>query len=92
MTRMQMGCAVAAASLAAGAAGCAIGLLFAPASGAEIRRRLQWRARDEWKGVSRACQRAVDDVTERAASAVRGKTTEWRQAFENAVACGEAKA
>ena len=46
--------------LAAAAAGCAIGFMVAPASGQEIRRRIGWRVTDQWRSLSRSCDRAAD--------------------------------
>ena len=66
MSRMRFAFTLAGASLAAGAAGCAIGLLFAPASGAETRRRLTWGARDQYKSMGRAWELLVDRAAERA--------------------------
>ena len=66
MSRMRFTFALAGASLAAGAAGCALGLLFAPASGAETRRRLTWGAHDQYKSMGRAWELLVDRAAERA--------------------------
>jgi gas vesicle protein len=63
---MRFAFAVTAASLAAGAAGYALGVLFAPASGAEIRRRLAWRTRDEYRSFGRSCERMFDRAAQRA--------------------------
>jgi gas vesicle protein len=63
---MRFAFAVAGASLAAGGAGCALGLLFAPASGAEIRRRLARRAEDQYGSMGRAWELLVDRAAERA--------------------------
>jgi hypothetical protein len=65
MSRMRFTFALAGASLAAGAAGCALGLLFAPASGAELRRRLTWGARDQVRSAGRAWELMVDRAAER---------------------------
>lgn len=66
MSRIKFTFAVAGASLAAGAAGCAFGLLFAPASGTEFRRRLAWNARHQYGSMSRAWELMVDRAAERA--------------------------
>lgn len=66
MSRMRFAFTVAGASLAAGAAGCAFGLLLAPASGAELRRRLVWSARRNYRTAERACERIVEQATDRA--------------------------
>ena len=66
MSRMRFAFTVAGASLAAGAAGCALGLLLAPASGAELRRRLTRSARHQYKAAGRACERMVEQAADRA--------------------------
>ena len=66
MSRMRFTFALAGASLVAGAAGCALGLLFAPASGAELRRRLTWGARDHIRSAERAWELMVNRAAERA--------------------------
>lgn len=66
MSRMRFACAVAGASLASGAAGCALGLLMAPASGAELRRRLTWKARDQYTSIGRAWELMVERAAEKA--------------------------
>lgn len=73
MSRMRFAFAVTAASLAAGAAGCALGLLFAPASGAEMRRRLAWRAQHEFRSKGRAWEQMFDRATERAKHELRAR-------------------
>jgi gas vesicle protein len=54
MSRTKAVVAMAGVALVAGAAGCALGLLFAPASGKELRRRLAWRAEEEFRTASSA--------------------------------------
>lgn len=66
MSRMRFTFALAGASLAAGAAGCALGLLFAPASGAETRRRLTWGARHQSRSIGRALELMVERAADRA--------------------------
>jgi gas vesicle protein len=58
--------AMAGVALVAGAAGCALGLLAAPASGKELRRRLAWRAEEELRGASRAGRAFVGRAVTRA--------------------------
>lgn len=89
MSRMKFACAVAGASLAAGAAGAAAALLFAPASGAEVRRRLSWFARDEWRQASRACEGLIDRAASHAKTVVREKADQMRRTLTDAVACDE---
>jgi gas vesicle protein len=68
MSRTKAVIALGGVTLIAGAAGCALGMLSAPASGTELRRRLAWRAEEEWKGLSRSGRafmtRAVSLATE----------------------------
>ena len=64
MSRMRLALAITAASVAAGAAGCAVGLFFAPASGSELRRRLAWRAEHEYRSMGRACEGMFDRAAE----------------------------
>lgn len=93
MSRMKFACAVAGASLAAGAVGAAAALLFAPASGAEVRRRLTWYARDEWRHASRACESMIDRAASHAKAHVvtrgRERTDGLRRALTDVVACGD---
>lgn len=70
MSRTKAVMAMAGVALVAGAAGCALGLLYAPASGKELRRRLAWRAEEELRTAShagrvfagRAVTRARDEI------------------------------
>lgn len=68
MSRTRVVMAMTGAALVAGAAGCALGLLCAPASGKELRRRIAWRAEKECRGAARASRafmgRAVGRATE----------------------------
>lgn len=74
MSRMRFALTVAGASLAAGAAGCALGLLCAPASGAELRRRLAWNARHQYKTIGRAWELMVERAAERAREELKRRT------------------
>ena len=60
MTRMKRVVMIAGLTVAAGAVGYAMGLVFAPASGAETRRRWTRRADDEWRTMSRSCERMFE--------------------------------
>jgi gas vesicle protein len=53
MSRTKFVITLAGVTLVAAAAGWTLGMLSAPASGKELRRRLAWRAEEELKGVSR---------------------------------------
>ncbi len=67
MSRTTFMVAIAGVALVAGAAGCALGLLAAPASGKELRRRLAWRAEEELRGASRTGRAFVGRAVTRAA-------------------------
>lgn len=68
MSRARSVVAMAGVALMAGAVGWAIGVLAAPASGQDTRRRLAWRAEEELKHASRSgrafLSRAVDVAKE----------------------------
>jgi len=66
MSRTKVVIALAGVTVMAGAAGWALGVLSAPASGKEVRRRLAWRAEEELKGVSHAGREFVGRVVSRA--------------------------
>ncbi len=66
---------VAGVSVAAGVAGYALGLVFAPASGEETRRRWKRRAGDEWSAMSRSCERMFDRVSARAKAEIEARLT-----------------
>ena len=85
MSRVKLAFTVAGASLAAGAAGYAVGVLFAPASGEELRRRLALRARDEWTSVARSTERMIERVAERAKNEIDVR----RKQLEEAMRCTE---
>ena len=54
MSRTKFVIALVGVTVMAAATGWAFGMLSAPASGKELRRRLAWRAEEELKGASRA--------------------------------------
>ena len=74
MSRMRFALTVAGASLAAGAAGCALGMLCAPASGAALRRRLLWNARHQYRTLGRGWELMVERATERAREELKRRT------------------
>jgi gas vesicle protein len=57
---------VAGIAVAAGAAGCALGLTCAPASGKELRRRLASRTQEEWRSAARSSGRLLERAFARA--------------------------
>ncbi len=71
MSRVKLTMAVTGAALAAGAAGYVMGVLCAPASGTETRRRLSRRAEDELADLSRSCNTVIDRAAGRAKEAFR---------------------
>ena len=74
MSRMRFVLTVAGASLAAGAAGCALGFLFAPASGPELRRRLASDARHQFRSMGRNWELMIDRAAERAKEEFKRRT------------------
>jgi len=60
MSRMRMAAMVAGASVAAVAAGWALGVLYAPASGGTTRRRLAWRAQRGYRSMRRTGKSLID--------------------------------
>jgi len=66
MSRTKLAMTMAGVTLAAGAAGCALALLYAPASGKELRRRLAWDAEERWRWASRAGNRFIGRAMARA--------------------------
>jgi gas vesicle protein len=77
---MRLALTVTGASLAAGAAGYALGMLFAPASGIETRRRLVWRAEDEYRSIGRTCERMFERAAEHARHELEARAA---RVFEN---------
>ena len=64
MSRMKLALTLGGVAFAAGAAGCALGVLFAPASGDETRRRLAWRTEEQGRAVARLLERAAERARE----------------------------
>ena len=69
MSRAKVILGTSAAVLAAGAVGYGLGVLLAPASGEETRRRLAWKAED----ALRTAHKAVDPVFDRAATRAKAE-------------------
>jgi len=66
MSSLKRGVIVSAAVLGAGALGVVAGILLAPASGAETRRRISRRIEDEAEVLRRKGREAVEHLGERA--------------------------
>jgi gas vesicle protein len=66
MSRTKFVITLAGITLVAAAAGWTLGMLSAPASGKELRRRLAWRADEELKCVSRAGRAFLNRAAARA--------------------------
>jgi hypothetical protein len=49
-------------------------MLFAPASGTEVRRRLAWRAEHEYRSMGRTCERMFERAAERARHELQART------------------
>jgi len=78
MSRVKVTMAVTGAAFLAGATGYVMGVLLAPASGAETRRRLSRRAEDEWKDLSRSCNAVIDRAAGRAKEALLAAAEDLR--------------
>ncbi len=70
MSRTRLMLALTGVAVMAGAAGWAYGVLTAPASGTELRRRLAWRAEEEFRGASRAGRAFLARMADRAAAEI----------------------
>jgi gas vesicle protein len=75
MSQMRFAITVAGTSLAAAAAGCAVGLLLAPTSGARLRRRLAWSTRRQYQAAGRAYERMVERTVDRAREELKRRTS-----------------
>lgn len=75
MSRTKLALTVAGVAVAAGAAGCALGLACAPASGKELRRRLAWRTQEEWRSAARASGRLIERAFDRARKELEDRKT-----------------
>jgi gas vesicle protein len=75
MSQMRFAITVAGMSLAAAAAGCAVGLLLAPTSGARLRRRLAWSTRRQYQAAGRAYERMVERTVDRAREELKRRTS-----------------
>lgn len=60
MARLKRTLMVVGVSAAAGLTGYTLGLVFAPASGKETRRRWTRAAEDEWRAVAGSCERMLE--------------------------------
>jgi gas vesicle protein len=78
MSRVKLTVALTGATLVAGTAGYVMGVLFAPASGAETRRRLVRRAEDEWTHLSHSCTAAINRASGPAKEALRAAAEGFR--------------
>jgi gas vesicle protein len=66
MARRSNGLSYVLIGIAAGAAGAAAGILFAPASGRETRRQIGRRFREETKALKKNGRKLIDDWSEAA--------------------------
>lgn len=66
MSRTKLVVAMAGLAVMAGAAGWACGVLSAPASGRELRRRLAWRTEEELRAASTAARAFTGRMVDRA--------------------------
>jgi hypothetical protein len=79
MSRTKLFLTLTGVTLAAGATGCALGLMFAPASGTELRRRLVWKA-GEWRSAVNAGAKFVERATGRARGELLHRKEAWMKA------------
>jgi gas vesicle protein len=73
MSRTKLALAMAGVAVTAAAAGWAAGLLLAPASGKELRRRLAWRTEEQWRSAASASNRMFERVATRARHELHGR-------------------
>lgn len=73
MSRMRLALTAGGVAIVAGTAGYVLGLLFAPASGREIRRRLTWRAEEQWRSMTHASGRMLERAAVRARQELRDR-------------------
>jgi gas vesicle protein len=73
MSRTKLVIAMVGVTMAAGAAGCALGMLAAPASGKELRRRLAWRAEEQCRGAARASRDFIRRAFDRAVAELESR-------------------
>lgn len=59
MSRTKKALVIGGVAMAAGAAGVACGMLCAPASGQEIRRRLAWKSEEQWRSFAKATEELI---------------------------------
>ena len=83
MSRTKVILGTSAAVMAAGAVGYGLGVLFAPASGEETRRRLAWKAEDKF----RHAQKAIEPVFERAATRAKAEFDKQRDRIMSRFTC-----
>ena len=74
MSRVKTILTVGGIAVAAAATGCAVGLMIAPASGRELRRRAAWLAAYRWRAVSHSCERTFDRIADRARREIEDRT------------------
>ncbi|MBI4888090.1 MAG: YtxH domain-containing protein [Acidobacteria bacterium] len=70
MSRTNVVFAIGGAAVAAGLVGWAVGTLYAPASGQEVRRRLVWKTDEQWRAIARASERWLQQVAACAAAEI----------------------
>lgn len=81
MPKVRNALIIGVGMLAAAAAGCAVGLMLAPASGAELRRQLGRRATRRVGTVSASLEHALDRVADRAKRQIEEKKRQVAEAL-----------
>jgi gas vesicle protein len=81
MSRTKLTLTMAGAAVAAVVGGWALGVLFPPVSGKELRRRMAWRTDRQWRSAARASRRLL----KRAAAGARRELEHQRKRVMGAV-------
>ena len=76
MSRVKTILTMTGIAVAAAATGCAVGLMIAPASGRELRRRAAWQVAYRWRAVSHSCERTFERMAACARREIEDRTTE----------------
>jgi gas vesicle protein len=76
MLRTKFFMTLTGVAVAAAAAGCVVGLMVAPSSGKELRRRLAWKS-GEWRSKAASRARFLEQAAARAREELRCRTDEW---------------
>lgn len=70
MSRIKVALTIGGVTVAAGLMGWAVGMLYAPASGKELRRRLAWKTEEQCHSIARASERLLARASGRVAAQI----------------------